>query len=89
MGRVVVARAVEAIERIESSSGKIGEIVGVIDEMPSRQICSRSMPLSKRRGLAMLERASPWSRPKLRSLAQRSAQAAKDIKGLISASNRC
>ncbi|QEL25955.1 hypothetical protein FQV39_27605 [Bosea sp. F3-2] len=86
-GRNVVAKAVGAIERIESSSLRIAEIVGVIDEIAfqTNLLALNAAVEAARAGDAGKGFAVVAS--EVRSLAQRSAQAAKDIKGLIATSN--
>ncbi|WP_306224878.1 methyl-accepting chemotaxis protein [Bosea beijingensis] len=86
-GQGVVARAVDAIGRIESSSVKIAEIVGVIDEIAfqTNLLALNAAVEAARAGDAGKGFAVVAS--EVRSLAQRSAQAAKDIKGLIVSSN--
>jgi methyl-accepting chemotaxis protein len=86
-GSHVVAKAVEAMAQIEGSSGKISDIIGVIDEI-ARQTNLLALNAAVEaarageagRGFAVVATA-------VRSLAQRSAQAAKDIKNLITNSN--
>ncbi len=87
LGQGVVTRAVDAIERIESSSLKISEIVGVIDEIAfqTNLLALNAAVEAARAGDAGKGFAVVAS--EVRSLAQRSAQAAKDIKGLIASSN--
>ena len=86
-GRQVVAKAVEAMAQIESSSGKISDIIGVIDEI------ARQTNLLALNAAVEAARAGDAGRgfavvaSEVRALAQRSAQAAKDIKGLITNSS--
>jgi len=86
-GQSVVARAVDAIERIEGSSQRISEIIGVIDEIAfqTNLLALNAAVEAARAGDAGKGFAVVAS--EVRSLAQRSAQAAKDIKGLIASSN--
>ena len=86
-GGAVVAKAVEAMARIEESSRKISEIIGVIDEI------ARQTNLLALNAAVEAARAGDAGRgfavvaSEVRSLAQRSSQAAKDIKDLITNSN--
>jgi methyl-accepting chemotaxis protein len=86
-GGDVVAKAVEAMARIEDSSRKIGDIIGVIDEI------ARQTNLLALNAAVEAARAGEAGRgfavvaSEVRSLAQRSSQAAKDIKDLITNSN--
>ncbi len=82
-GGQVVAQAVEAMARIEDSSRKIADIIGVIDEI------ARQTNLLALNAAVEAARAGEAGRgfavvaSEVRSLAQRSSQAAKDIKDLI------
>ena len=82
-GGQVVAKAVDAMARIEESSGKISDIIGVIDEI------ARQTNLLALNAAVEAARAGDAGRgfavvaSEVRSLAQRSSQAAKDIKDLI------
>jgi methyl-accepting chemotaxis protein len=86
-GGQVVAKAVEAMAQIESSSRKISDIIGVIDEI------ARQTNLLALNAAVEAARAGEAGRgfavvaSEVRSLAQRSSQAAKDIKDLITNSN--
>jgi methyl-accepting chemotaxis protein len=86
-GGAVVAQAVEAMARIEESSRKISDIIGVIDEI------ARQTNLLALNAAVEAARAGDAGRgfavvaSEVRSLAQRSSQAAKDIKDLITNSN--
>jgi methyl-accepting chemotaxis protein len=86
-GGQVVAQAVEAMARIEESSRKIADIIGVIDEI------ARQTNLLALNAAVEAARAGEAGRgfavvaSEVRSLAQRSSQAAKDIKDLITNSS--
>jgi methyl-accepting chemotaxis protein len=86
-GGQVVAKAVDALARIEDSSRKISDIIGVIDEI------ARQTNLLALNAAVEAARAGEAGRgfavvaSEVRSLAQRSSQAAKDIKDLITNSN--
>jgi methyl-accepting chemotaxis protein len=86
-GGEVVARAVEAMARIEQASRKISDIIGVIDEI------ARQTNLLALNAAVEAARAGDAGRgfavvaSEVRSLAQRSSQAAKDVKDLILNSN--
>jgi len=85
-GGEVVANAVSAMGRIEESSRKISEIIGVIDEI------ARQTNLLALNAAVEAARAGESGRgfavvaQEVRSLAQRASQAAKDIKDLITGS---
>nr|WP_314121908.1 methyl-accepting chemotaxis protein [uncultured Brevundimonas sp.] len=85
-GDVVVQRTVAAMGEIERSSNQIGQIIGVIDE-----IAFQTNLLALNAGVEAA-RAGDAGRgfavvaSEVRALAQRSAQAAKEIKTLISTS---
>ena len=85
-GGEVVRRAIDAMNGIESSSKQISQIIGVIDE-----IAFQTNLLALNAGVEAA-RAGDAGRgfavvaSEVRALAQRSAEAAKEIKGLISAS---
>ncbi len=78
----VVAHAEEAMQRIEQSSQQISNIIGVIDEIAFQTNLLALNAVWKppgrgsRKGFAVVAQ-------EVRELAQRSAQAAKEIKGLI------
>ena len=86
-GGQVVGKAVDAMSVIEASSRKISDIIGVIDEI------ARQTNLLALNAAVEAARAGESGRgfavvaTEVRSLAQRSSQAAKDIKDLISSSN--
>ncbi|MFO1184473.1 MAG: methyl-accepting chemotaxis protein [Bauldia sp.] len=85
-GGEVVSQAVEAMARIAASSGKIADIISVIDEI------ARQTNLLALNAAVEAARAGDAGRgfavvaSEVRSLAQRSSQAAKDIKDLITSS---
>jgi len=86
-GGEVVAKAVVAMGQIESSSRKISDIIGVIDEI------ARQTNLLALNAAVEAARAGEAGRgfavvaSEVRNLAQRASQAAKDIKDLITSSN--
>ena len=86
-GGQVVAKAVDAMAQIEDSSRKISDIIGVIDEI------ARQTNLLALNAAVEAARAGDAGRgfavvaSEVRSLAQRSSQAAKDIKDLITNSS--
>jgi methyl-accepting chemotaxis protein len=86
-GSDVIGTAVQAMARIEESSRKISDIIGVIDEI------ARQTNLLALNAAVEAARAGEAGRgfavvaAEVRSLAQRSSQAAKDIAMLITHSN--
>jgi len=86
LGAGIVRRAVEAMSKIEKSSQQISQIIGVIDE-----IAFQTNLLALNAGVEAA-RAGDAGRgfavvaSEVRALAQRSAEAAKEIKALISTS---
>ena len=83
----IVSKAIEAMSRIEQSSHKISDIISVIDEI------ARQTNLLALNAAVEAARAGNAGRgfavvaTEVRSLAQRSSQAAKDIKQLIGSSS--
>ena len=83
----VVRKAIAAMEGIEDSSGKVTQIIGVIDE-----IAFQTNLLALNAGVEAARAGEAGKgfavvAQEVRELAQRSAQAAKEIKALISASS--
>ena len=86
-GAETVRKAIDAMAKIEKSSQQIGQIIGVIDE-----IAFQTNLLALNAGVEAA-RAGDAGRgfavvaSEVRALAQRSAEAAREIKGLIAASS--
>ncbi|CAN2535823.1 hypothetical+protein [Methylocapsa aurea] len=85
-GGVIVRDAVEAMRRIENSTRDIGKIIGVIDEIAfqTNLLALNAGVEAARAGEA--GRGFAVVASEVRALAQRSADAAKEIKALIAAS---
>jgi len=85
-GGQVVADAVSAMARIEASSQKIGDIVSMIDEIAfqTNLLALNAAVEAARAGDA--GKGFAVVAQEVRNLAQRSAQASKEIKGLIAQS---
>jgi methyl-accepting chemotaxis protein len=83
----VVHQTADAMSRIEQSSRKIGEIIGVIDEIAfqTNLLALNAGVEAARAGEA--GRGFAVVASEVRALAQRSAESAKDIKALIAGAN--
>nr|WP_246499872.1 methyl-accepting chemotaxis protein [Azospirillum soli] len=86
-GGVVAGSAIDAMKRIEEASRKITDIIGVIDEIAfqTNLLALNAAVEAARAGDA--GRGFAVVAQEVRNLAQRSAQASKEIKGLILTSN--
>jgi methyl-accepting chemotaxis protein len=86
-GSAVVAKAIKSMSNIEGSSRKISDIIGVIDEIASQTnlLALNAAVEAARAGEA--GRGFAVVAAEVRGLAQRSSQAAKDIKELITGSS--
>ena len=87
-GGTIVTKAIDAMARIEQSSRKISDITSVIDEIAfqTNLLALNAAVEAARAGDAGKGFAVVAS--EVRSLAQRSSEAAKDIKGLIASSGQ-
>ncbi len=84
-GGDVLRESIGAMSAIETSSRQIGQIVDIgIDEIAFRPIFSRSTPASRRRAARGRPRFRRGRLEEVRLLAQRSLQAAKEDRQLVS-----
>jgi methyl-accepting chemotaxis protein len=86
-GGAVVRQAVTAMNKIESSSRQVSQIVGVIDEIAFQTNLLALNAAVEAARVGDAGRGFAVVAQEVRALAQRSAAAAKEIKGLISASS--
>ncbi len=82
-GGTVMNKATEAMERITASSGKISNIIGLIDDIAFQTNLLALMPRWKRRGAGEAGKGFAVVAVEVRRLAQSAAQASSEVKGLI------
>src|ERR1700722_5927089 len=85
---LVVRQAVEAMDAIAGSARKISRIIGVIDEIAFQSNLLALNAGVEAAGAGDAGRGFAVVAAEVRALAQRSAEAAKEIKGLVSASSQ-